>query len=168
MTAARTPSQIGRASRAKGGKYQRDVARAIRPWFPDAESGRVNGWRSATHVSADEGDLAKTAPGLFWSLKNVDRAATDPASLILAWMAEAREKAAGRVALLVQKRSGYADPLASWCWLRLRDLLELSFPESVPFAYLGPSGDEPVRMEFRAVLSLLAAAGYALDPERAA
>lgn len=161
--AAKTPSQRGRASRAKGGKYQRDLARALRPWFPDAVSGRDNGFRSATHTAADEGDLAKAGPGLWWSLKNVDRSSTDPASLIGAWLTEARSKAGTqRIPLVVQKRIGHADPLDSWCWLWLDHLTELT--ESMPAE---GTPVVPVRLAMRDVLVVLSRAGYCRAVEAA-
>jgi hypothetical protein len=147
MTTPRTRSQIGKASRAKGAAFERAVANAIRPWFPDVRRSRDNG--SAT--TTDTGDLVGT-PGVYWSLKDVAAARTDPSGLIAGWLAEAAEKADGAVPLLVIKRAGHADPLASWCWLWLDDI--------------GPSLPHiPTRMELRHALDLLAAAGGEQTPD---
>ncbi len=161
MTAPRTPSQRGRASRAKGARFERTVATALRPWFPDVRRSRDNG--SAT--TADTGDLAGAGQGLWWSLKDVSAAVTDPPSLIAGWLTEAREKADGRLPLLVQKRAGHQDPLMSWCWLRLADLVAVSTMQTT-----APTAPEaPVRLELRHVLDLLDAAGYTQpNPERTA
>ena len=152
MTTTRTPAQVGCASRAKGARFERAIALAVRPWLPDARRSRDNG--SAT--TSDTGDLAGAGPDLWWSLKDVAAAHTDPPGLIRGWMLEARAKCDGRLPLVCQKRTGHADPLLSWCWLWLDDLAHL----------LGapPATDEPeeavVRMTLRDVLPLLAAAGY--------
>ena len=149
--AARTRSQIGRASRDKGARFERAVANAVRPWFPDVRRSRDNG--SAT--TTDTGDLADTGPGLFWSLKDVAAARTDPPGLIGGWLDEATAKCDGALVLIVQKRAGHADPLRSWAWLWLDDLVRLVQGCNVP----EPLGS--VRMELRQVLDLLVAAGYA-------
>lgn len=156
MTVTRTRSQIGRASRDKGARFERAVTKAIQPWFPDVRRSRDNG--SAT--TSDTGDLADTGPGLWWSLKDVAAARTDPPALIAAWLAEATAKAAGRIPLLVTKRSGHADVLRSWVWLSLDDLTWLAVCDR------GVLVLAPVRMELRHVLHLLAAAGYTQgDPD---
>ena len=162
MTAARTPSQRGRAARDKGARFQRAVARAIRPWYPDAISCRENGHRTTQFVAADDGDLARTSPGLWWSLKDVAAAHTDPPGLIGSWLAEARDKAAGRLPIVVQKRAGHTDPLMSWCWLHLDDLRDLI---AVPGGSDLPDPDAPVRLELRTLLPLLTAAGYARETD---
>ena len=157
MTAARTPTQRGRANRAKGARFERSVATALRPWFPDVRRSRDNG--SAT--TSDTGDLADAGPGLWWSLKDVAAAHTDPPALITSWLTEAQEKANGRMPLLVQKRVGHANPLRAWCWLRLADLVAVSTMQTtVPTA-----PETPVRIELHYVLGLLAVAGYTLNPK---
>ena len=160
MTAAKTPSQRGRFSRNKGARFQRDIAKAIRPWFPDARSGRDNG--SAT--TSDTGDLAMAGPDLYWSLKDDDAGFSSPPGLIAAWMAEARDKAAGRLPLLVQKRRGHADPLMSWCWLQLDDLVLLRLLLDATSDLHRPVRHDPVRLELGPVLLMLTDNGFANDP----
>lgn len=152
MTAARTPAQIGRASRNKGARFERAIATALRPWWPDIRRSRDNG--SAT--TTDTGDLSGTSPGLWWSLKDVAAAATDPPGLIGGWLAEAHAKCDGRLPLVVQKRAGHTDPLLSWCWLWLDDLVHLVGAPPIG----DDAGDATVRMALRDVLPLLAAQGY--------
>lgn len=153
MTAAtRTASQIGRASRNKGAAFERAVATAIRPWFPDVRRSRDNG----SAVTADTGDLAGTHDGLWWSLKDDAKGDTSPPGLIDRWLDEAVIKSQGRLPLLVQKRRGHADPLRSWCWLTLDDLTWLAVRDRS----VHPS---TVRMELCAVLALLASAGLAAE-----
>ena len=162
MTTARTASQLGRASRNKGARYERQVAAAVRPWLPDARRSRDNGSSTTT----DTGDLADAGPGLWWSLKDVAAAHTDPPALIASWLAEARDKAGGRLPLLVQKRAGHADPLLSWCWLGLVDLRHLltGWKPGAATPLLPAELLVPVRMTLRDVLPLLAAAGYTHGP----
>lgn len=152
----RTPSQIGRSNRRKGARFENAVATAIRPWFPDARRSRDNG--SATTM--DTGDLAGAGDGLWWSLKDVAAARTDPPGLIRCWLDEASIKGEDRIPLLVQKRAGHADALHAWCWLWLGDLASLFTAEPVTHdAVL-------VRLELHAVLDLLAAAGHARTPDQ--
>jgi hypothetical protein len=162
MTATRTASDRGRASRNKGARFERAVTTALRPWFPDVRRSRDNG----SSTTSDTGDLAGTSPGLWWSLKDVAAAATDPPSLIAGWMQEAFDKAPSTgLWLVVQKRKGHTDPLRSWCWLEMFDLAHLMWqaklvgdcPAGGPGGWTAPV----VRMELRDVLDLLAAAGYA-------
>ena len=155
MTTPRTRSQIGRASRDKGARFERAVTNAVRPYYPDVRRSRDNG----SSTTSDTGDLADAGPGLWWSLKDVAAARTDPPGLIGGWLAEAEAKADGRIPLLVIKHLGQADPLSSWVWLQLFDVAQLIGGD----AFVVPTF--PVRMELRHVLDLLAAAGYATTPE---
>lgn len=161
MTAAKTRSQLGKMSRNKGAAFQKHLARAIRPWYPDARSGRDNG---SAHTT-DAGDLAETSPDLYWSLKDDAAGFSSPPGLIAAWMAEAREKANGKLPLLVQKRRGHADPLMSWCWLPLDELVHLRHGYRPPQSY-DAIGQAPVRLELRSVLLMLTDSGLAHDPTR--
>lgn len=157
MTAPRTRSRIGRASRAKGAQFEVAVANAVRPWWPDVRRSRDNG--SAT--TSDTGDLAGTHSELYWSLKNVAAARTEPPGLLASWLHEAVLKGACRLPLVVVKRHGHADPLSSWCWLRISDVAALLGADGGR-AFL--AGHFPVRMELRHALDLLVAAGYAQRP----
>lgn len=148
----RTASQIGRASRDKGARFERAVATAIKPWFPDVRRSRDNGSTS----TSDTGDLADAGPGLFWSLKDDKSGDTSAPGVIDAWLTEATVKGEGRIALLVQKRRGHADPLRSWTWLWLDDLVHLTGGKAV-----SDDAASAVRMELEFVLHVLAAAGYA-------
>jgi len=155
VTATRTRSQIGRSSRNKGTAFERAVANAIRPWYPNVKRSRDNG--SAQTV--DTGDLAGTP--IFWSLKDVKAAQTEPPALIDGWLHEAVVKAGGAIPLLVIKRAGHSDPLMAHCWLRISDVALLLDADGRT-AFL--AGHAPVRMQLRHALDLLAVAGYAVAP----
>ena len=157
MSTPRSRSAIGRASRAKGARFEVAVANAIRPYFPEIRRSRDNG--SAT--TSDTGDLAGTHSELYWSLKDVAAARTEPPALLAGWLHEAVLKGACRLPLIVVKRRGHADPLSSWCWLRISDVAAL-LDADARRTFL--AGHTPVRMELRHVLDLLAAAGYAQRP----
>lgn len=157
MTAAKTASQRGRAARYKGAQWERDVANAIRPWFPDVRRSRDNG----SSATSDTGDLADAGPGLFWSLKDDKKGDMGTPLILKAWQDEAVEKAGQRVPVIVQKRRGHADPLSAWCWLQLIALLEISCPDP-PVAIWHPA--TWVRLEFRDALALMTGAGYARNP----
>ena len=148
----RTRAQIGKSSRRKGADFERAVANAIRPWFPEAKRSRDNGSTTTT----DTGDIAGTWTGLWWSLKDDKSGAVDR------WFDEAILKARNLVPLVVQKRAGCANPLRAWAWVRLSDLGWMV--QKVPFA--GPEllGWRLVRLEVRTVLDLLADAGHARVP----
>ena len=149
MTAARTPSQIGRANRRRGATVERSVARYLAAWWPDA----VRAVRSTT---PDPGDIANTSPSLWWSVKDCD------VERYPAWFAEMAEKAQGRIGLLVVRRRGHADPARWWCWTTLHDHNEL-VGAPPPGAMAGVLDEWPVRMELGHVAPLLHAAGYG-DP----
>lgn len=153
----RSISQIKRGARAKGLNFQSATARELRPWFPEARSERNNGFRSATHVAADAGDLGGAGDRLFWSLKNVEAATALPSGTILGWLNEAREKGRGRIPLLVIKRKGHTSPLRSWCWWWLSDLHCAMTGEC--YAERPPHDDVPVMMELQHALQVLVEAG---------
>ncbi len=141
MTAARTASQIGRRNRANGAAAERQVARYLTTWWPDA-------CRAVRNTTPDPGDVDCTSPSLWWSVKNCEQ------ERLAAWMDELVAKQQGRIGLLVVRRRGVADPGRWWCWLTLRDLGVLldasaTLPVEAWFA--------PVRMELRDVIPLLLA-----------
>lgn len=155
MTArTRTPSQVGRGSRRKGLGYQADIARGVRPWFPEAKSCRDNGFRTPSSSSPDCGDVDLGTPEFFVSAKDDKDGDTCAAWSLGAWLTECQTKAAarGRTGILIQKRRGYADVLDSWCWLNLGDVVEMTG---------GRPGrwDRPLRMTLRDALAVLADCG---------
>lgn len=150
-------SARGRSNRVKGATTERDVAKWLRPWFPDARRAVFNGWASKEMRAADPGDIDGTSPGLFWSVKNVQVERINP------WIDELNVKADTRIGLLVVKRPGRALPAEWWCWLRLADLRSLlSGSELAEFVLPELEvGGAPVRMELRHVIPLLVANNYA-------
>lgn len=166
MSPTRTPAQIGRMSRAKGVRFERDLAVALRPWFPDAKRGRDNGFRSATGAAPDLGDLDLGTPEFFVSAKADKDGATDAAWSLGAWFAECQAKASalGRSGLLIQKRPNYADPLDSWVWVQIGDLVETAVGGPV-LARLPELYERPARVALRDWLALAARCGMTVaDP----
>lgn len=154
----RTPSQRSAMSRAKGAKFERRLAVAFRPYFPDARRSRDNGFRSSNGSSPDTGDVDLGTGEFFVSAKDNHEGDTDSACTVGKWFTECQDKAGalGRAGLLIQKRPNYADPLDSWCWLTLTDLIEMT---TGGYALAPAALDVPVRMSLRDVLGQLAANG---------
>jgi hypothetical protein len=165
---ARTPAQRGAMSRAKGAKFERRLAVALKPWFPDARRSRDNGFRSAISSSPDTGDLDLGTAEFFVSAKDNHEGDTDSACTVGAWFAECQAKATrlDRTGVLIQKRPGYADPLDSWAWVTLADLvattgLAMRYPEHPRV---------PLRLSLRDWLGILERNGLSvayptLDPQ---
>jgi len=160
VTAAKSRSQLGRMSRNKGAKAERDLVAYLRMvGFGGAERAVRTGYRTKDRVAADPGDITGT-PGIVWSVKDaaVERIDT--------WLDELDAMAADPrlpvddVRLLVHKRRGRAIPDKWWCWLRLHELKGLV---GAPNPSYSNDDDVPVRMELGHVIDLLHAAGYG-DP----
>lgn len=148
-----TASARGRAALVRGKQTERDVAKAARPWWPDARRSRDNG----SAVTADTGDLAgMNDTHLFWSVK-ADKQIKYPGTFA-AWMDEARTKAGGRTPILIERRDGTANPLHWWAHLWLSDLIAISSASPD-----GPIGllehGIPVRLRVGHLYGLLAARG---------
>lgn len=143
-------SARGRMSRRKGATGEQQVARWLRPFYPDA-------CRAVRNTYPDPGDIDCTSPGLFWSVKNTQAEQINP------WLAELGEKCGGRIGLLVVKRKGHASPGEWWCWLRAADLRSLMVGSDLGEFVLPELqvGSAPVRMELQHVLPLLVGANYA-------
>lgn len=151
MTSAEA-SRRGRRNRLNGQFAEREVARWLRPWYPDA-------CRAVRSTDPDPGDVDCTSPGLWWSVKNTQ------VEQINAWMREMDLKRVDRIGLLVVRRKGHASPGEWWCWLPLWHLSELL--DGKPADECGVS-DVPVRLELRHVMPLLVAANYAAEPRTVA
>lgn len=151
MTAPKTRSQLGRMSRNKGAKAERDLVTYLRTvGFGGAERAVRTGYRTTTRTAADPGDITGT-PGIVWSVKDC------AVEQLTKWLDEL-DAMEGQcvVRLLVHKRSGKADPGRWWCWLRLRTLLDVTSQS----LWISASPTAPVRMELQHVVPLLHAAGY--------
>jgi hypothetical protein len=144
-------SARGRQNRAKGATAERELAKWLRPYWPNARRAVVNGWTSKDASAADPGDLDGTSPDIWWSVKNTQVEA------ITAWFAEIEKKSGGRLGLLVQKRKGHASPGEWWCWLRMCDLADLLVGACADDAF----STVPVRMELQHLMPLLVSANYA-------
>jgi hypothetical protein len=160
VTVAKTRAQLGRMSRNKGAKAERDLVAYLRMvGFGGAERAVRTGYRTKSRIAADPGDITGT-PGIVWSVKDAAVERID------AWLDELDAMAADPrlpvddVRLLVHKRKGHAIPDKWWCWLRLCTLQQITDAESniAPFEWA-----MPVRMELGHVIDVLHAAGYG-DP----
>lgn len=149
----------GAMSRNKGAKAERDLVAYLRTvGFGGAERAVRTGYRTATRVAADPGDVTGT-PGIIWSMKDC---ATER---LTDWFAEleSMDGFSTDVRLLVHKRAGKADPGRWWCWLRLHTLMELTGAQ-VPADLPNP----PLRLELGHVVPLLRRAGHGDALERTA
>lgn len=156
MTTPKTRSQLGKMSRNKGAKAERDLVTYLRTvGFGGAERAVRTGYRTTTRTAADPGDITGT-PGIVWSVKDC---ATEQLSK---WLVEldAMDGRPGDARLLVHKRSGKAEPARWWCWMRLQTLQHLVLASTAVDPIDEPY---PVRMELGHVIPLLHAAGYG-DP----
>jgi len=159
----RTPAQRAAMSRAKGAKFERDLAVALRPWFPDARRSRDNGFRSAVSSSPDTGDLDLGTPEFWVSAKNNHDGDTDSPSTLGKWFTECQTKAAdlGRAGVLIQKRPNWSDPLDSWVWVTVNDLLAVVTGVPTRWGF-----DVPVRLSLRDWLTEAARTGHTVtDPD---
>ncbi|MGD9991108.1 hypothetical protein [Pseudonocardia sp.] len=156
-------SRRAAANRRRGSTAELAVARYLRTvGFPGAERAVRTGYRTATRTSPDPGDIAGI-PGLVISVKDAQ------VERLTSWLTEVRVMTAtgGELGLLVHKRRGHANPANWWCWLRFRDALALAFPTSLGTTgtYVGPAGDDPIRMQLSHVIPLLHGAGYGTPPD---
>lgn len=153
---SRDLSDIGRAARAKGIKAERDLAKYLRTWWPDAERTVITGWRSTDRESADLGDIRGT-PGLAWQLKYItdmtDKAIVD----ILHEVEQQRRAAKADYGIVVQRRSGKSDPGRWWAWLHSDDYVELC-TKNANLHYPGPV--HPVRLQLGDLIRPLLNFGY--------
>lgn len=148
-------STRGRRNRANGADCERKVARYLRAWYPDAERFEKNGWRTPDHTSEDPGDIDKTSPGLWWSVKNCQEERTN------AWLSEMREKQGERLGILVVRRRGHASPGEWWVWMSAFDLRHF-LTGDFGSGYLE---EIPVRVELGHLMRVLVQANYAPTPK---
>lgn len=157
MTAL-TASARGRANRAKGATAERHLVAWLRGHgWPGAERAVRTGYRTTTRIGADPGDITGT-PGLVWQVKN--RSDFDQPAVLAGALAETEVQRVAENAdygLLIQRRTGHADPGQWWAWLRLGALVSMARHEPPEYWV---SLTAPVRMELWEVVPLLRGAGY--------
>lgn len=110
--------------RAKGAAAEQQLAkylRALGPPWSDARRSVSAGWSNGSTSQPDRGDLTGT-PGLCFQVKNTQRPLVDK-YLADTWRAvRAQAQAAGELMpLIVEKRSGAADPGRWWLWIAAND-----------------------------------------------
>lgn len=153
-----TRAEIGATSRRKGVQAERDLAKYLRTWWPNAERKADTGWRTKDRQSDDHGDI-RGIPGLVFQLKYVT-GMTD--KMIDEAMRDAEDQAVAAGAdygILVQRRAGKSDPGRWWAWLRIGELCALT-DRSVKVYTHTPSVYAPIRVELNPLVDLLGAAGY--------
>lgn len=156
----RSRAALGRANRSKGHKAERELARYLRQWWPDARRAVSAGWRTGERTSADRGDIAGT-PALCWQVKNVEGMSDAD---IAAARRETQDQAVAAGAdfgLLVQRRPGKSDPGRWWCWLELSDVICLLYDADAGLKFA--EYDCPSRWAVADVVDMLLGAGHG-DP----
>jgi hypothetical protein len=119
-------SARGRANRRQGHDAERDFARYLRYWWPEARRNVNTGWRSSTSDSPDRGDILGT-PGITWQVKHVKQLDIARA---LAETTEQTIAAGNDLGVLVRRRDGHAHPGDWWAWLYAVDLARLICPDA--------------------------------------
>lgn len=150
-----TAAQRGASNRRRGHDTERALARWLRGnGWAHAERAVRTGFRTADRETADPGDITGT-PSIVWSVKDCAAERIDAWLVDLSAMAAHDDGFEPPVQLLVHKRRGHADPGRWWCWLRLRELIEV-----LDNVGEGDGLEAPVRLELGHVVPLLHAAGY--------
>jgi hypothetical protein len=154
----KTRAEIGTTSRRKGIQAERDLAKYLRTWWPNAERKADTGWRTKDRHSADHGDI-RGVPDLVFQLKYV----ADMSDIAIGKAisdAEDQAVAAGAdYGILIQRRAGKSDPGRWWAWLRIGDLCALADKTSKVYTRT-LSVHAPTRIELNALVDLLGYAGY--------
>lgn len=110
-------------SQAKGKRGELAVVDYLKPWFPDARRTVRTGFRNAKTSAADDGDIDGT-PGLCFQVKVLADELVS-GKVLQDIHAETVEQAAGRLPLIVNKRSGRGEVGQWWVWLPIGDLVQL-------------------------------------------
>lgn len=156
----RTAAETGKYSRDKGAQAERDLARFLRNWWPDAERAVVTGWRTTTRASGDRGDIRGT-PGLVWQMKAVaDMSDVEVEAALRDTETQAVTDGAD-YGVLVQRRPGKADPGRWWAWLPIGDLGQLA-TRDLGSPLRRSAVIIPVRLQLQHLVPLLLRAGYGI------
>lgn len=142
-------------SRAKGARFEQNLAAYLRQWWPAARRAVAAGWRNGTTDMADPGDIAGV-PGLIISAKDVNADTERQAGTWRRWWGELDAMLAADPAALgviVVKRPGHPDPADAWAHLQLADFSDLLGG--------GTARRDPIRVRLGDLVELLVAAGYA-------
>lgn len=116
----------GAGSRAKGAKFQRDVA----TWF------NTNGYLCEKRGSGESGDDIHLLFYPMFSFELKDRKTRD----FPGWMRQAFSNARGRIPVVIFKRYGVGDIAQQWVLLRGEDITRWRAQSPVPI--VGPDHDE--------------------------
>lgn len=163
-----TASQRGKRNRDVGAETERRFAAYLRPLgWPHADRKVNNGWKAGGRESRDCGDI-KGTPGLVFQLKRAKAGMTDLE--ITRALQDAQDQAVAASAdlgVLVQRRTGKADPGQWWAYITVWDLHALVVGEQRPPVPPGREFTAPVRLLVSDLIPLLHAAGYGMTPKSA-
>lgn len=169
MTAVdkRTHIDTGRYANRKGKDAEKDFARYLTAWWPDAKRWVRTGWKVGDRVSRDCGDIDGT-PGLCWQVKHLGSDFTDnQVRELLRATDDQAVTAAADLGTLIQRRAGKASPSDWYAWLWASDLhflLERKRFPAVPHVGEPPARTTPVRLLVADLVALLLDAGYGAPP----
>lgn len=164
--AVRTKAALGRANRRKGIQTERDLARYLRAWWPDADRKPDTGYRTPERTYDDRGDIRGT-PGVAWQAKYHHRPLSD--AEVRAAMTEAEQQAIAAAAdygVTVERRHGKANPADWWAWLPAGDFAALvaagqpGSHSSITGILARDPAAVPVRLRLGDLLPLFTEAGY--------
>lgn len=160
MTQPPTRQQIGATNRRKAAKSERDLAAYLRAnGWPNAERKADPGWKTHNRESADHGDIRGT-PHLAWQLKYVTGMTDREIAQAMDDAATQAVAAGADYGIMVQRRSGKADPADWWAWLPISDMSPLIIAATTDYMPPNPVRDIPVRVTIRGMVHLLHHAGY--------
>lgn len=152
-------SRRGRSNRRRGHDAERDEARYLRRWWPDAKRKPDNGWQAPDGSTfTDCGDIANT-PGVVWQVKATSTMSHGELEKAMLAAEEQAVAAGADYAVVIQRRKGKSQPGRWWAWVRIADLVTLGADD------LYVSGGLPmlrplVCLEQDALIPLLVRNGY--------
>lgn len=170
-----TASRRAKSNRDKGNTTERDLAKWLRTWYPEAERSVAAGFKTAADPSRgqDRGDIRDAfVPGhpIVWQVKNVT--GSHPNGLagkaliqFLVACRMQRDAAKAELGLLVEKRAGHASPAAWFVHLDAAELGALIYRRFFACHVVPVTGARgPVRMLLGDLMPILERAGFAPVP----
>ncbi len=168
-------SRRAKSNRDKGNTTERDLAKWLRTWYPEAERSVAAGFKVASDSGRgqDRGDIRDACVPehpIVWQVKNVT--GSHPNGLagkalvqFLVACRQQRDAAKAELGLLVEKRSGHASPAAWFVHLDARELAALIYRRFFPCTVAPHEGARgPVRMLLGDLMPILVRAGFAPVP----
>lgn len=111
-------------AQAKGKRFELRLVKYLREnGFPEARRTVRTGYRTKTEVAQDEGDIDNT--GILCFQMKALKSELSPGVELNRIYAETVAQSGERMALLVNHRNGFGDPMHWWLWLDMGDFLAL-------------------------------------------